>query len=333
MQNVPIYFASTHGEYDLDGMNGDKWVWDKNAMKIESNDIPIDTFIVPENSFVIEAADIGEITLNYIDDVLWKVLQGKYRQYFVSYLTGNPPVKAINHPYHKKMIKLLRNITIYYPGDTVVSRNLILNSGIDTNLKEGPRIERIRFRGMGFYKFNPDIKEEFPNPDKKISSLPNRYAQVPVSRKGGRIFEEIREDMINGTHITNREFIRNVRINFPESINGGMYVFSSCAIISSPQLKKHILTRSTSKNMEELEKIVRKIQEIQELSRLKKMEIIGELPEYTYNNSNKSNNDEPYTEIEKSQENIVMRYEGGTQRKKKANAKAKAKAKRKTRKT
>ena len=270
MRTIPIYFASTHGVYEFDEMECVEWSWPAGvAEPVETpKDDCVETLIVPENSFIIEAGQIGEYTLSEIDSPLWTVLQGRMRSYLVNFLLGKPTDRELDLPFTEYMIQLLRSLTIYYPGDTVVVRKLLLSAGIDLDHKED-RIERLRFRGMGFYKFNADPKEALPNPDTKISSSPNRYAQVPLAglTHSGRILEDLRDKLItDDIYTTNESFIKNVRKRFPEAADGGIYVFSSCAEARYPPTK----TRATTLKIQQ-------IQEIQEAARLKMMSRIGEL--------------------------------------------------------
>jgi hypothetical protein len=152
----------------------------------------------------------------------------------MSYLNG----KAVPGIFSKKKMKeLLEVIRVYSPTDEVAVRELLLYSGFDKNKEEYDpnvfgnkgRLERHVFRSMGFYKFTSNPEENFPNPDVAMNSRPKRYPETPltsfVSTKGGRILEDLRQEILNGNATTNRDFIDTVR-GF--SREPSIFVFSSC---------------------------------------------------------------------------------------------------------
>jgi hypothetical protein len=305
LRTIPIYFASTHGVYDIDDMECVETSWAAGSAEPVKTPIAepcVETFIVPEKSFVIEAAQVGEITESEIDNDLWIIMQGKFREYFVRYLTGNISPQLEAHEFHGRMLKLLRSLTIYYPGDTVVVRNLVLEAGIDLQKKEGEqRIERIRFRGMGFYKFIADGRE-LKNPDTKISSSPNLYPKIPLAgqRGSGKILEKLRDDLIieGGAYTTNERFITHVRKGFPEAFDGGIYIFSSCGEL-------RVSSRKTRASISKVQGIVQRMQEIQEIPRLRMAAVIGDLEmEVAGAASATSTTDEPYVKNQDSQESL-----------------------------
>ena len=101
MRTIPIYFASTHGVYEFDEMECVEWSWPAGvAEPVETpKDDCVETLIVPENSFIIEAGQIGEYTLSEIDSPLWTVLQGRMRSYLVNFLLGKPTDRELDLPF------------------------------------------------------------------------------------------------------------------------------------------------------------------------------------------------------------------------------------------
>jgi len=96
---APIYFASTHGVYDL--QSG-----------------AVEHIEVPPNTYIFEAASIGEATLTTIDQPLWDLIQN--RREFAAYLSSDPSVKD------EKKKQVFKNLVYYKPGDTIHKRKLIL---------------------------------------------------------------------------------------------------------------------------------------------------------------------------------------------------------------
>jgi hypothetical protein len=94
--NAPIIFASIHGVYDLR----------------EELEEPI---VVPPNVIVIEAADMGEVTLTSIDPLLWELIQN--RELFRSIIAGEH-VEA-------RFLPTLRALHLHMPGDLLYKRKLI----------------------------------------------------------------------------------------------------------------------------------------------------------------------------------------------------------------
>ena len=236
----PIYFASTHGVYNKI-MDCTQTSWNPERTAIRTTKPCVATFIVPENTYVIEVGLVGYSTFATIDKYIWALVQGANRDFFMSYLNG----KAVPGIFtEKKMKELLQVIRVYSPTDEVAVRELLLYSGFDKNKPEYDpnflgnkgRLERHVFRNMGFYKFSSDPKENFPNPDDAIHSHPKRYPETPltsfVSNKGGRILEDLRQEMLKGATTTNRDFINTVR---EFSREPSIFVFSSCGTFEFEQ--------------------------------------------------------------------------------------------------
>lgn len=200
-KSVPIYFASTHGVYDL--RHG-----------------PVESFIVPPNTYIFEASSIGEATLTTIDEPLWNMFQN--RNEFASYLNSSP---SANDEAKKQIIK---NLAYYKPGDTVFKRTLVLDH------------ENQYDYAWGYYKFNPEttgipfpesaeIKDNEPivipveptDPPLTAVMKSMREEHFPPMKSRLRGFERI--DTGNNAQVIN-EVRRRDRYTGP-----AIFIFSSCA--------------------------------------------------------------------------------------------------------
>jgi hypothetical protein len=128
LDNYPIYFVSSHGEYQL----GDR------------DDEPLaNSFIVPPNVYIFEMSKVGEVCLASADEASWELCQGIHREDFKNYFLkrGARPNRLKNN--------IFQNLTFYAPGDTIYTRYLKMGERT-TNLRSNPA----DYRSFGFYKFN-----------------------------------------------------------------------------------------------------------------------------------------------------------------------------------
>ncbi len=164
IQQSPIYFISTHGEYDVNGATS-------------TDDL---FFVCPPNTYIFETAQIQNITSIDIDPYLWYLMQSKNRtllfeifeekhsdEYFQKYFPGMDDEKF------QYRIKALRHVckhVIYYgPGQKVPIRKLtlsnihskkdaqlsyIINSQYFQTKKIVRASLRIMYASMGFWKFS-----------------------------------------------------------------------------------------------------------------------------------------------------------------------------------
>jgi len=99
---VPVYFASTHGAYEV--REG------KSNMSVP--------FRVPRDTYIFEAASVGEKTITTIDMPLWQLIQN--RREFAAYINSD---EAAVDPLKKAV---LNNLHYYKPGDIIFIRTLVL---------------------------------------------------------------------------------------------------------------------------------------------------------------------------------------------------------------
>lgn len=201
---VPIYFASTHGTYDLTVNGG-----------------IVEYITVPPNTYVFEASSVGEATLSNIDEPLWQLISN--RAEFAAYLDSDP---SATDPVKRQVIK---NLCYYKPGDRLYKRTLILEDNNQYDYQ------------WGYYKFsdlvsalplptnaNDDdekkaivVPEEPPNPPYTDVMKSFRQEHFPVGRTRLRSFERID----TGSDI---RFITETRKR-DEYDGPAIFVFSSCA--------------------------------------------------------------------------------------------------------
>ena len=130
LDNYPIYFVSSHGEYQL----GDR-----------DNEPAPRSFIVPPNVYIFEMSKVGEVCLASADKASWELCQGVNRKDFKKYF-----LKQGARPNLLKQ-NIFQNLTFYAPGDTIYTRYLKMGERT-TDLRSNPA----DYRSFGFYKFNID---------------------------------------------------------------------------------------------------------------------------------------------------------------------------------
>jgi len=140
IQSAPIYFASTHGIYDLKD--------------------PLEMFTVPPNTYIFEAASVGEATLTTIDKPLWDLIQK--RREFAGYISSTADSRV---PIKKNIIQ---NLHLYKPGDKIYKRVLIFE---DENEFDNT---------WGYYTFPPGLTG-IPFPQQPIKKAGKIILAPPVA--------------------------------------------------------------------------------------------------------------------------------------------------------
>ena len=131
LATAPIFFSSTHGQYDLD------------------DPLMCKSFIVPENTILIETGDISEscyftVWYNAVEPLL------RNRPKLLTYLKGIPD-PSDNPKTQRKYMEALRIIHFYEPGAKVYNRELFMVGGRGENTHNSIRIE---FKLMKFSRIN-----------------------------------------------------------------------------------------------------------------------------------------------------------------------------------
>jgi len=228
IKTAPIFLCSTHGLYDLD----------------KSPEL----YTVPPNTFIFEAQTIGDLTLTTIDEYIWNLLQGPYREAFWNYLLGDDGDAwfrregVINNILYKRA---LSNLVLYKPGDTICKRNLSIGGGRTGDLAES---KRHAYQDMGFFRFDPeDPTYEFrgygskqpceilQRLDKELVEDPNRETtdvDLVYSILSGRPLTFL--DGSTSGQTFGLAYKRN-RVRGSPTI----FVFSSCAAITDPRNSRH----------------------------------------------------------------------------------------------
>lgn len=190
LETAPIFFISTHGAYQL-----------KHDTK---------PFLVPENTIIIDTVDIGEACLTSIDKPLWNLMQGTNRAKLISYMKGIPD-PTDSEKDQENYLRIFNNIHIYFPGDPIYSRMLLI----------GPT-KRSEYKNMGFFKF------KVGDPANTFSNSRNVFNQSGTRSKILRSLE--RELVKDATQMINYEYILQsyepVLIDSRERI----FIFSSCGV-------------------------------------------------------------------------------------------------------
>ena len=190
LATAPIFFVSTHGAYIL---------------KSETR-----PFLVPRNTIIIDTVDIGEACLTSIDKPLWKLMQGVNRAKLITYMKGIPD-PTDSEKDQENYLRIFNNIHIYFPGDPVYSRTLLIGPG-----------KRIDYKNMGFFKF------KIGAPENVFNNSNNVYKQSGVRSKILRRLE--RQLVLDGDMVIDYEYMLqsgyDELIDSPERI----FIFSSCGV-------------------------------------------------------------------------------------------------------
>jgi len=201
---VPIIFISTHGVYDLT--------------------IEPEPFVVPENVYIFETQTIGDVCMTPLDKPLWNLMSNRpeFLEYFKGvgnyddakaaartavYDDANEDSDTVGDK-HRDYKKVFRNMHFYQPGDTIYNRTLSIGGGGD-----GARRD---YANMGFYRFD-------------VGAPIDRYPDGPANKI--RPLQPLRTAMIADENMrtTQREIIDEIGAIYPETAEGVIYIFSSCA--------------------------------------------------------------------------------------------------------
>lgn len=187
---APVVLTSIHGAYYVDAK--------------------LEPFTIPANVHVFETQVLGDYCLTNIDEPLWDLLQGKYRNYFHRILSGKQR-KGDDETY----IQVIKNLTYYAPGDQIYPRGLSIGGGRGSGPGGGSESSRIAYANMGFYLFPND----------------GTSADVFPSGTTTKIFQPLRTEMIGDANIiaTTDYIIEKALTEKPELREGCIFVFSACA--------------------------------------------------------------------------------------------------------
>jgi hypothetical protein len=152
-----FYLISSHGEYNL-------------VETLNPQTPNPYSFVVPENTYVIETLDIGRYCSTTIDKPLWNLLQPANRKKLVSLLTNKEHLKPtsgeLSGIYNftntaisaEDYINALKNFIVYLPDMRVPLRTL--RFGNDVRFIPNPEKPtekildyKLSYRGFGVYKF------------------------------------------------------------------------------------------------------------------------------------------------------------------------------------
>ena len=221
--DAPIILCSTHGHYDR---NTDPVKW-----------------IVPPNTFILEAQTIGDLTLTLLDKPLWDLLQGGMRWGLYKYITGKyNKLSKKGLEVHDVFKQTLANMILYKPGDEIYERVLSIGGG--RHQKDASA--RALFEGMGFFRFDPaGPKYEYQGYGKRdASGAPNPYEIL------GGLHRKMVED--RGREMTDHSFVEcvsgidtnpvfrsgeSIGVNFHKALSDypadtlKIFIFSSCAAV------------------------------------------------------------------------------------------------------
>jgi hypothetical protein len=199
---VPIYLAATHGSYEL--------------RDIEREDEY--TFIVPENTYIFEVADVGEYTITSIDSFLWHLVQD--RPFFKTCIDVDEREEAKKFP---NFARVFSHLHYYCPGDKIGLRTLSLGKKEEFD------------NAWGYYKFmKADSLVTFPE---NISSsslglvMPKGLPNPPVTP----LMQSLRDYHYEGARLrsgdtklsSNKEVIDKIRAG--DTAGPAIFIFNSCA--------------------------------------------------------------------------------------------------------
>ncbi len=156
---VPIYFISTHGQYDVVG--------------VKKEDL---SFKCPPNTYIFETAGVQNITSIDIDPLLWYLMQSPNRQLFIdifrntldSVLLEKYPDIFPNKNEIYKFKHIFKHVIFYKPGDNVPIRKLTLQNiqrkyDVSSYILDGKLVQvngrlstRNMYASMGFWQFLKD---------------------------------------------------------------------------------------------------------------------------------------------------------------------------------
>jgi len=216
LRTLPIIYITTHGVYDLtDGKDPVIFTTPSATMRQAR-----------PNTYVIETQTLGDYCLTNIDEHFWNLIQGPWRDVFLSYLKGgySNPDDEDNEAY----IRLVQNLHVYGPGRPIVKRTLVIGGGRENegNSEEGRESHRISQASMGFFRFNAN--------DPVVHDFPSHET---AARPRTAILEDLRtrlitdyDDVGNSAQTSNDAVIDMVYERYPDlQKSGAIFIFSSCA--------------------------------------------------------------------------------------------------------
>jgi hypothetical protein len=216
LRTLPIIYITTHGVYDLtDGEDPVVFTTPSATMRPAR-----------PNTYVIETQSLGDYCMTNIDEHFWNLIQGPWRDTFVSYLKGgySDPDDEDDEAY----IRLVQNLHVYGPGRPIVKRTLVIGGGRENenHSEEGRESLRVSQASMGFFRLNAD--------DKVVHNFPSHET---AARPATAILEDLRTSLItdydelgNSATTSNDVVIDLVYERYPDlRKSGAIFIFSSCA--------------------------------------------------------------------------------------------------------
>ena len=224
---APFFLCSTHGSYDRSG--------------------PPVKWTVPENTFIFEAQEIGDLTLTDLDIPLWELLQGGRRWGFMKYLTldYDEIAELTGHKAYDQYKQVFSNFILYKPGDEIYERVLSIGGGRHDETSGS----RDRYAGMGFFRFDPrapaykyqgygrEARGEPKGPYEILRTLQTKMVEDGTKQLTDRSFVEY-VNLTNRAAPTWRDGTPITDVNFRTASPAGLaaqhpriFIFSSCAAV------------------------------------------------------------------------------------------------------
>jgi hypothetical protein len=200
---TPIYLAATHGSYEL--------------REIEREDEY--TFVVPENTYIFEVADVGEYTITSIDSFLWHLVQN--RPFLKTCIDVDKREEAKKFP---NFSRIFSHLHYYCPGDKIGLRTLSLEKNEEFD------------NAWGYYKFmKADSLVTFPENITSSSLglvIPKGLPNPPVTP----LMKALRDYHYEGARLrsgdtklsSNKEIIEKIRAG-DKLVSPAIFIFNSCA--------------------------------------------------------------------------------------------------------
>jgi len=231
--HAPFFLCSTHGVYNLNNKT--------------------EPYIVPENTWILEAQTIGDTIFTTIDSYVWTLLQGPHREAFYQYIRNNTKwFKKYNtntHTIHPIFESVISNFILYKPGDTLYRRTLEIGGG---RSEEKHNSERKSYgKAMGFCRFDassPDYAFDGFGKNKSYEILSKLRTQM-IENPKNRLSDY---DLITYLSLRNKEqpmFYNKTPIEqlfktaWPRNYDPkgpAVYIFSSCAGVTQPTTEAHV---------------------------------------------------------------------------------------------
>ncbi len=237
--NANYFLISSHGRYEL-GTS-------KTPRSADSY-----SYIVPDNTYIIETLDVGRLCASTIDKPLWNLLQPANRKMLQMLLTRchpNPqltdktPELSQIHNFTNRVIEpseylaTLRNFIIYLPGMRAPIRTLLFGDDLKLVTEKNASgknvvrpVYKANYRGFGVYKFPP--AEAGKNAVREGAAFPkakNVVQNKSLSLKNIEIFlyknDAIFTNMVDAK-TTNKIVVE--KIDVKNKANPNIIIFSSC---------------------------------------------------------------------------------------------------------